>query len=150
MISTYHNRFGYPTADDSNQAPEKRLTTVHTKPLSIAQGNYADAEPLYRRSLDIREKVLGPDHRDVAFSLDGLAALLDSQVITSFVNKFTEEHYSGMVAGPCPGPSWMNLWITREETLCPKHFLEFRKVAILMAMLLFRRPDGTCDEDDDR
>lgn len=61
--------------------PEKRLTKVRANPLPVAQGNYADAGPLYTRSLGIREKVLGPDHPDVAFSLSGLAALLDSQVI---------------------------------------------------------------------
>jgi CHAT domain-containing protein len=38
-------------------------------------GRFADAEPLYKRSLAIREKALGPDHRDVAGSLDGLATL---------------------------------------------------------------------------
>ena len=31
-----------------------------------AQGRYAEAEPLYKRSLAIREKALGPDHPDVA------------------------------------------------------------------------------------
>ena len=30
-----------------------------------AQGRYAEAEPLYQRSLAIREKALGPDHPDV-------------------------------------------------------------------------------------
>ena len=30
------------------------------------QGRYAEAEPLYKRSLAIREKALGPDHPDVA------------------------------------------------------------------------------------
>jgi hypothetical protein len=29
-------------------------------------GRSADAEPLYKRSLAIREKVLGPDHPDIA------------------------------------------------------------------------------------
>jgi hypothetical protein len=32
----------------------------------IAQGRYAGAEPLYKRSLAISEKALGPDHPDVA------------------------------------------------------------------------------------
>ena len=32
------------------------------------QGRYAEAEPLYKRSLAIREKALGPDHPDVAHS----------------------------------------------------------------------------------
>ena len=38
-----------------------------------AQGRYAEAEPLYKRSLAIREKALGPDHPDVAQSLNNLA-----------------------------------------------------------------------------
>ncbi|MCX5683585.1 MAG: tetratricopeptide repeat protein, partial [Planctomycetota bacterium] len=33
------------------------------------------AEPLYKRSLAIREKALGPDHPLVALSLENLAAL---------------------------------------------------------------------------
>jgi tetratricopeptide (TPR) repeat protein len=40
-----------------------------------AQGSYAKAEPLYKRSLAIREKALGPDHPDVAASLNNLAVL---------------------------------------------------------------------------
>jgi CHAT domain-containing protein len=41
-----------------------------------AQGShYADAEQLYKRSLAIREKALGPDHPDVAASLNNLASL---------------------------------------------------------------------------
>ena len=34
-----------------------------------AQGRYAEAEPLYKRSLAIWEKALGPEHPDVAMSL---------------------------------------------------------------------------------
>ena len=37
-------------------------------------GRYADAEPLYKRSLAIIEKALGPDHPHVATSLNNLAA----------------------------------------------------------------------------
>ena len=40
-----------------------------------AMGRYAEAEPLYRRSLEIREKQLGRDHPDVATSLNNLANL---------------------------------------------------------------------------
>ena len=43
------------------------------------QGQYAQAEPLYQRSLAIREKALGPDHPDVAQSLNNLAGLYDTQ-----------------------------------------------------------------------
>src|SRR5882724_11841925 len=39
------------------------------------QGRYAEAEPLLKRALAIREKALGPDHPDVAMSLNTLAAL---------------------------------------------------------------------------
>jgi tetratricopeptide (TPR) repeat protein len=39
------------------------------------QGQYGKAEPLYQRSLDIYEKVLGRDHPDVATSLNNLALL---------------------------------------------------------------------------
>ena len=43
------------------------------------QGRYAEAEPLYKRSLAIREKALGPDHPDVAQSLNNLAVLYVDQ-----------------------------------------------------------------------
>jgi len=39
------------------------------------QGQYAAAEPLYKRALAIDEKALGKDHPDVASSLENLAAL---------------------------------------------------------------------------
>lgn len=39
------------------------------------QGDYAKAEPLYKRALAILEKALGPDHPDVATSLENLAGL---------------------------------------------------------------------------
>jgi tetratricopeptide (TPR) repeat protein len=42
-------------------------------------GRYSEAEPLYKRSLQIREKVLGPEHPDVAASLNNLALLYRDQ-----------------------------------------------------------------------
>ena len=42
-------------------------------------GDYAAAEPLLRRALAIDEKVLGPDHPDVAIRLNNLAALLSTK-----------------------------------------------------------------------
>lgn len=39
------------------------------------QDGYAEAEPLFRRALAIWEKVLGPDHPDVARSLKNIAQL---------------------------------------------------------------------------
>jgi tetratricopeptide (TPR) repeat protein len=43
------------------------------------QGRYAEAEPLYQRSLAIREKAFGTDHVAVALSLHNLAAFYDEQ-----------------------------------------------------------------------
>jgi tetratricopeptide (TPR) repeat protein len=45
----------------------------------LFQGRYADAEPLFKRSLAIREKVLGSDHPNVAISLSDLAELYQAQ-----------------------------------------------------------------------
>ncbi len=44
-----------------------------------SRAQYATAEPLYRRSLEIREKQLGPDHPFVATGLNNLALLLKTQ-----------------------------------------------------------------------
>jgi tetratricopeptide (TPR) repeat protein len=43
------------------------------------RGAYSEARPLFERALAIREKVLGPDHRDTAESLDNFALLLHAQ-----------------------------------------------------------------------
>jgi hypothetical protein len=43
------------------------------------QGQYTKAEPLCQRALAIREKVCGSEHRDVANSLNNLAALYKTQ-----------------------------------------------------------------------
>ncbi len=40
------------------------------------QGRYAEAEPLYQRSLMISEIALGPEHPHVATSLENYATLL--------------------------------------------------------------------------
>ena len=43
------------------------------------RARYVEAGPLFQRSLTIREKVLGPEHPDVATSLNNLAALYRAQ-----------------------------------------------------------------------
>ncbi len=43
------------------------------------RGLYEEAQPLYQRSLGISEKVLGPDHPEVATTLNNLASLHESQ-----------------------------------------------------------------------
>ena len=45
---------------------------------AIAMAEYARAEPLFKRSLAISEKALGPDHPYVATSLENLAKLYRS------------------------------------------------------------------------
>jgi tetratricopeptide (TPR) repeat protein len=40
-----------------------------------SQGRYAEAEPLYKRTVSIYEKALGPDHPDFGQSLNNLARL---------------------------------------------------------------------------
>ena len=44
-----------------------------------AQGRYERAEPLYKKALDIRERVLGAGHPDTAGSYNNLALLYESQ-----------------------------------------------------------------------
>lgn len=39
------------------------------------QGKYAEAEPLYTQALEILEKVLGPNHPNVATVLENMAEL---------------------------------------------------------------------------
>jgi tetratricopeptide (TPR) repeat protein len=43
------------------------------------QAKYAEAEPLFKRSLAIKEKAFGPDHPQVALGLNNLALLYDNQ-----------------------------------------------------------------------
>ena len=45
----------------------------------LRQGKYEQAEPLYQRSLSIKEKNLGPDHPSLTFTLNPLAELYRAQ-----------------------------------------------------------------------
>jgi tetratricopeptide (TPR) repeat protein len=47
--------------------------------LYLVQRYYAEAEPLFRRSLEIKEKTLGPEHLDVANTQHNLATLYGEQ-----------------------------------------------------------------------
>ncbi|MFH1220671.1 MAG: CHAT domain-containing tetratricopeptide repeat protein [Candidatus Eisenbacteria bacterium] len=47
--------------------------------LYYVQGRYSEAEPLYKHALAIFEKVLGPDHPNVAHCLNNLAVLYYAQ-----------------------------------------------------------------------
>ena len=58
------------------QDPRLATSLNNLSGLYQLQGRYGDAEPLYKRSLAIREKALGPDHPHVAQSLENYADLL--------------------------------------------------------------------------
>ncbi|GAB4468194.1 MAG: hypothetical protein OHK0037_25540 [Elainellaceae cyanobacterium] len=51
-----------------------RLATIYQK-----QGRYAEAEPLFRRVLQLREQHLGPAHPEVATALNNLALLYQAE-----------------------------------------------------------------------
>lgn len=64
-----------------NLHPRETLGRLFTPiPPPVAQGKYDQAEPLFKRSLAIREKALGSEHPDVASSLNDLAVLLNRHV----------------------------------------------------------------------
>ena len=67
------------TMPDTKKAP-LYCTTIHFK----------DAEPLCKRALEIREKVLGSDHPDVAKQLNNLALLCQNQGKYEEVERFVE------------------------------------------------------------
>lgn len=58
----------------------------------VSQGNYEEAEEMYRRSLAIREKVLGADHPDVAEGLNNLAVLLERVVRIELLEMASAPH----------------------------------------------------------
>ena len=65
-----------------NFGPDDQRLATSLSNLAVlykTQGKYAQAEPLYQRSLAIREKVLGSEHPDVGLSLNNLAELYRTQ-----------------------------------------------------------------------
>ena len=65
-----------PPGEGARPRPSRRRTRSQQPGAPLpGKGDYARAEPLLQRALAIREKALGPDHPDVADSLDNLAVL---------------------------------------------------------------------------
>ena len=89
------------------------------------QRKYAEAEPLYKRSLAIREKALGPEHPDVAKSLDNLAQLYDSQ------RKYAEAE-----------PLYKRSLAIREKALGPEHPDVAKSLDMLATCVCF--PEEVC------
>ncbi|MFH0910158.1 MAG: tetratricopeptide repeat protein, partial [Planctomycetota bacterium] len=55
--------------------PDVATSLNNLAELYRAQGQYAAAEPLYKRALAILEKALGPDHPNVGTALENMAAM---------------------------------------------------------------------------
>ena len=62
------------------RAVEDASALRNSQNFSTAQGKFEEAMPLYKRSRDIKEKVFGPDHPEVALALNNEAALLEDLV----------------------------------------------------------------------
>lgn len=90
----YH-RVAYSNARDPIRVSEQFLPTNFNNIRSIAQGNYAEAESLFQRALTIKEKVLGPEHPEVATSINNLAMLLKIQVRNPVVRFFAPQLLQG-------------------------------------------------------
>ena len=60
---------------EENEDPQFAFSLHQLALLYFTQGKYNEAEPLYLRSLSIKEKQLGENHPDVATSLNNLAGL---------------------------------------------------------------------------
>ena len=61
------------------QDPRLATSLNNLGELYVAQFKFDEAEPLYKRSLAIREKALGLEHPDMAASLNNLALLYHAQ-----------------------------------------------------------------------
>ena len=83
------------------------------------QGRYAEAEPLYKRALAIREKALGPDHPDVAPCLNNLARLYTTRAGTPRPSRSTSGRWRSEKAlgpdHPDVASSLANLAILRQQ-----------------------------------
>ena len=75
-----HPRRLRPRRSGVSPNPSTRATTaLNEADLAVEVGDWADAERLYRTSVDMWSKTLGPDHPFVARGLDGLADVAASQ-----------------------------------------------------------------------
>ncbi|WP_437902731.1 tetratricopeptide repeat protein [Sorangium sp. So ce327] len=130
----------HPAVAAQAQTPKREAATAATGPLEEAErlnarvaeleqaGRYNEAMPLARRALDLREKALGPEHPDVAQSLDSLALL--------FLVK------SDYAAGE---PLLRRALAIREKALGPEH-LDLTQSLDILALLLHGKGDTTAAE----
>jgi tetratricopeptide (TPR) repeat protein len=65
--------------EKANAPADLAPTVFNLATLYLDQDRFDQAEPLYKRALTLRQQALGPDHVEVAASLDGLGWLYVSQ-----------------------------------------------------------------------
>ena len=83
--------------------PRSRRLLNNLGQVEKVEGHFAEAEPLIKRSLAIREKVLGPDHPDVARSLNNLAELYDGPTDRSAMpSRFSSGRWRSVNARSAP------------------------------------------------
>lgn len=70
---------------------------AHSTTPTISQGQYAQSESLYKRSLVIKEKTLGSDHPSVATSLNNLAETMSTPIEKIHNQPICEEQFESWV-----------------------------------------------------
>lgn len=83
--------------------PHVATTLNNLGRLYYYQGKFAEAEPLFKRALAIREKALGPEHPQVAQSLKYLSRLYTDQGKYKAVAKYLRQ--SGLSGKAKPNES---------------------------------------------
>ncbi len=114
-------RAGDPGAGPRPRAPGRGAEPQQPGGAAADQGRYAEAEPLYRRALAIREQALGPEHPDVATSLNNLAALLQTRAATPRPSRSTGARWRSASRPSAPStrtwrPSLNNLAVLLQTT----------------------------------
>lgn len=71
--------YGSPDAKQAESAEAAGTFNRAGDYLNQQRGSYDEAEALQRRSLEIRERLFGPDHVDVAASLQGVADVFENR-----------------------------------------------------------------------
>jgi len=84
----------------AEQSTGRSHTSIATSLNNLAflcdnRGQYAHAEPLYKRRLAVSEKALGADHPDMAMSLNNLAERDRAYLTTSERRRSAEEPAAG-------------------------------------------------------
>jgi tetratricopeptide (TPR) repeat protein len=109
LLSVFFETYsGYPGKDTGTDHPDVAKTLTDLADVHRDQSQYALAEPLYERALEIEEKAVGPDHPDLILTLCGqvysyyckgqyLTVKSICERITLIKKKALETHYPGFV-----------------------------------------------------